>query len=352
MNDTVIATPATGIDKAAEAFAEILTTEEGGTQENRSEAPKAAKPAEADEAEAHETSDEAEETLDEADDEADAEEAEAEEEAEDDAAEEEEPSDDAEQPQIDPETYKVTVKVDGKTMEVSLQEAILGYQRGKDYARKTEAISHERKAIAEEMDAIREERQAYSQLLPALQQQLSELMQSQEPDWERLYAENPVEWVRQRELFRDKQARIEAAQIEMQRLQHAEASEQQKALGQYIAGERDRLLEAIPAWKDKARWEKDRLALRDYGKRLGFSDEELAEAYDHRAVVALYKAMRYDRITTAKKPAPAPAKAPPPQRAPARAATPKPVSDTTRAKMRLAKTGRVSDAAKVFESLI
>jgi hypothetical protein len=334
------ATEATGIDGAATAIEAILTAQERGTREKPRESKSAAKQAEAPQAEAQ-PSDDADETADDLD------------EDEDDDAEKEDPADDAAQPEVDPKSFKVTVRVDGKTEDITLEEAVNGYQRGRDYARKTEAISHERREIAAERDALRAERQQYAQLLPALSEQLKAQEQAQAIDWDALYRDDPVEWVRQREIARDRVDRFKAAQAEAQRVTAQMEAETATEMGSHIAAERDLLLEAIPTWKDKARWDRDRIALREYGKKLGFTDEELSMAYDHRAVVALYKAMRYERITSAKPPRPeTAASAAPAPRAVPRSSTPKPVSAATRDRMRLAKTGKMQDFAKVLEGLI
>lgn len=339
-------TQPTGIAQAAQAFEAHLTAEAGQQEAPRK---RQAAPAEAEEAEAHST--EADETASETTDDEEAQ-ASEETEEEEEATEDEDQTDEQAQPEVDPETFKVTVKLDGTTQEVTLAEAVKGYQRGVDYARKAEALSHERKAFMAEQEQVRVERQQYGQMLTALGNQLHQELQAAEPDWDRLYQEDPIEWVRQRELRRDKETKLQAAAVELQALQAREAEERTGSMRQHLAAERDRLVEAIPDWKDKARFERDRLAIREYGKTIGFSDEELSQAYDHRAIVALRKAMLYDRMQAAKKPLPKPVPAKPDARPTSRSQSPRPVTDLSRAKMRLAQTGKVKDLAKVFESLI
>jgi hypothetical protein len=88
-----------------------------------------------------------------------------------------------------------------------------------------------------------------------------------------------------------------------------------------------------------------------YGQTVGFAEEELQQTYDHRAVLALYKAMRYDELM-AKKPTPNAPNSPKPVSpgSPNTAKTRK-TSDLTRAKQRLGKSGSVRDAASLFEQL-
>jgi hypothetical protein len=96
--------------------------------------------------------------------------------------------------------------------------------------------------------------------LGALQAQL----QSSEPqvDLERLYHEDPIEWVRQKEVMRERQEKLGAIQSEQQRLFQVSQYEQQRAMEAQLASQQEALLAALPDWKDpkKAKAEKERLA--------------------------------------------------------------------------------------------
>lgn len=252
----------------------------------------------------------------------------------------------------DPMEQLVTVKIDGKEQQIPLAEAIAGYQRQADYSRKTAAVSEMRKQIETEAQQVMAERQQYAQLLDVLQQQLQEAA-SQEPNWERLYAEDPLEYVRQKDVWRERSEKLQAATAEQQRVMSLMQEQQVTELRQMVQQGREKLTELVPAWKDKAKWDGDRAKLRSYAtEKLGYSDQEISQAYDPRAVLALYKAMRFDEIMS-KRPAPQAQQGPRPMRpgspqtAPARR-----TSEITRQKQRLAQTGHVRDAAKLFESLI
>ena len=261
---------------------------------------------------------------------------------EDDTAADEESSESAE-----PEVQLVTVTVDGKTQQIPLEEAVKGYQRQADYSRKTAALAEDRRSLENERNAVIQERAQYAQLLTALQQQLQTL-QPQEPDWQKLYETDPVEWVRQREVWRELQDKRAAAQVELQRVQALQQQESQAGLAAMVQENRQKLVEKVPAWKDPKKWDSDRPKLLEYGKNLGFTAEELSQTYDHRAVVALYKAMQYD-LLTANKPRPVVNNGPKSAPAGSSATAPKGQTEVTRAKQRLAKTGKVADAAILFE---
>jgi hypothetical protein len=82
----------------------------------------------------------------------------------------------------------------------------------------------------------------------------------------------------------------------------------------------------------------------------GYSAEEISQAYDPRAVVLADKARRYDELM-ARKPKPDAVKGP--SLAPAGAAPPAGnLARLNAAQQRLARTGRIADAAKVFEQLL
>jgi hypothetical protein len=251
----------------------------------------------------------------------------------------------------DPMDQLVTVKIDGQEQQIPLKEAIAGYQRQADYSRKTAQVSEMRKQIEVQAQQVQMERAQYAQLLTALQQQLAETVQ-QEPDWEKLYESDPLEYVRQKDLHRERQERLMAATHEQQRVMTLMQEQQAQQLRLVVQKGREKLTEAVPAWKDPQRFEQDRVKLRQYAQKLGFAEEEISQVYDPRAVVALHKAMRYDEIM-AKRPQPNPQNGPRPMRpgspttAPARK-----TSEITRQKQRLAQTGSIKDAAKLFESLI
>jgi hypothetical protein len=244
-----------------------------------------------------------------------------------------------------------TVKVDGKNVEVTLQELQKGYSREADYTRKTQQVSEERRAFQAEADLVRTERQQYSQLLGSLQAQLQQNAAPQ-VDMDRLYSEDPIEWVRQKELARDAEKVHAAIVSEKQRLSHIQAQEQYQSMQAHLAQQQDAMLKAIPEWANPDKAKAEKTLLIEWGQKLGFSSDELKNIFDHRAVVALRKAALYDQMMTKRgniRPAvnngPKPAK-------PGAAGRMDNTTDSRRSQQRLAKTGRVNDAASAIEHLL
>ena len=262
-----------------------------------------------------------------------------------------EQSEDSDETEEDEQPQVFTVKVDGKEIEVTLDELQQGYSRTQDYTRKTQQIAETRKQVEAEAAAIRAEREQYAQLLGALQQQL-ESAGEQPIDWDRLYAEDPIEWVRQRELVRDKQERQAAIQSEQQRLSQLTAQQQSEEMKATLAKESQALIQAIPEWKDEKKAKAEKALLIEFGQKVGYSEDELKNVFDHRAVITLRKAALYDQMVSKRKDIkPVVNNGPRPVK-PSAAGRVSPTTEGTRAKQRLAKTGRVDDAAKAIELLL
>ena len=244
-----------------------------------------------------------------------------------------------------------TVRVDGTEVTVTLDELQKGYSRTQDYTRKTQQIAEIRRQVESEAEAIRAERNQYAQLLGALE---SQVQQAAEPniDWDRLYQEDPIEWVRQKEVMRENQAKSQAIQFEQQRLMQISQQEQAQQMQSFLAQQRDELLKVLPDWKDPNKAKKEKELLIDFGQKAGFSADELKNIFDHRVVNVLRKAALYEQIMSKRtniKPVtnngPRPAK-------PGAAGRVSTTNEATRAKQRLAKSGRVNDAASAIELLL
>ena len=250
-----------------------------------------------------------------------------------------------------PQLQTFTVKVDGQEVEVTQEELINGYSRQQDYTRKTQELSQQRKTIEQKQSELEQRDAIYSQLLPKMEAQLNSAL-GEEPDWNALYEDDPVGYVRQQQVWNEQKQKLEAVQAEQQRLQQESFAEQQKLIQQQVEEGQTKLLEVIPEWQNQEVASKEKAEIANYATNvLGYTQEEINSVYDWRALLGLRKAWLSDKIaeTVKKKPT---------QKAPARVARPgtsnkrKSVAPVKRAKQRLAKSGKLQDAAKVFEQLI
>lgn len=195
------------------------------------------------------------------------------------------------EPETEVQTFKV--KVDGEEIDVPLDELLKGYSRTSDYTRKTQKVSEERKALEAEANAVRQERTQYAQALEVLKSQLS---QEPQVDWNRLEQEDPIGYATAKLKDRDRKDQLQLVQQEQQRIAYLQAEEQKKALEHHVQMEQAKLADAIPEWKDAKVAKAEKEQLTNYLLTLGFSDAEISQIYDHRAVVALRKAAKYDEM--------------------------------------------------------
>jgi hypothetical protein len=174
-----------------------------------------------------------------------------------------------------------------------------------------------------------------------------------EPDWNALEAQDPVEYARQWTHFQRRQQQMQAINQEEARVNSLRQQETQKHLQAILIAERDKLIEKIPDWKNPEKAKVERDGVLEYGKQIGFSDAELDQVTDSRAVIALYKAWKYDQLMSKKPELQSKIKKAPKLLSPGSSGSVSSRnSDKARAQTRLAQTGSVKDAAALFDKFI
>jgi hypothetical protein len=254
-----------------------------------------------------------------------------------------------------PRTYRV--KVNGEEIEVTEDELLNGYSRQQDYTRKSQELAERRKAVEALEQEIEAERYQYAELLPRMRQQLEQQLQA-EPDWDKLYEQNPIEATKLERQWRQakdqREAQIRAVEEEQARLAQIQQRKLQAEMQKHLQAEAARLTELIPEWKDTNVAQKEHGEIRDFLFSKGFSEQDV-EGIQHAGVVALARnAMLYERglrkITEAKEGRKSDS---PKQMKPgSRGSQPRKRSDVEKAQTRLRQTGRVADAASVIKSLL
>jgi hypothetical protein len=88
--------------------------------------------------------------------------------------------------------------------------------------------------------------------------------------------------------------------VEQQRVQQEQAAQIQAESQQRLAHERDRMNEIIPEWLDEKIAAKEKAAVVNYAQRQGYSETELSQVSDARAVSMIRKAYLYDELMSGK----------------------------------------------------
>lgn len=262
-----------------------------------------------------------------------------------------------EQDTENPEVEMVEVDVDGYKIQLPKDKAEkleADRLRQADYTKKTMATADERKAAQAESQKALQERQQYAQNLHRMQIQLEGALsdQNQSVDWEKLAVENPGEYVIQQHLAQKRQAALNQVQGQLHQIQQINQHEQQRALAQHLEDQRQELLAKVPEWKNPETAKAEQKALAEYLKTEGFDEQSIANIYDAKTVKVARKAMLYDQLTAkasaaAKKVAALPQKVERPG-----LSSSQPLDKRSTAYQKLAKSGRVEDAAAVFAGLL
>jgi len=321
------------IDDATSAFEGMLSTPEDSNEQPTDQ--------EEDTQEA-----EVEETEVEFEAEEETEEAEAEEETEDESEIEDE--------EVIEEEQTFTVKAAGEEKEVTLDELKKSYQLGSDYTKKTQEVAEQRKVIDQEAKAIIEARQvrdSYAQKLQAVEQFLVGSNDSPE-DLATMKENDPIGYAVKVAEMTEKKDQLQQVNAERQRIAQEQESDRSVNMQKYVEGEAQKLTQSLPEFSDKTKGEQIRNEIRNYGKKVGFTDDELSQVYDSRHVLVLHKAAQYDKLMAGKagvkkKVANAP------KTMKGGAKVKQTVTDRTKKQhKRLLQTGDARDAAALFENFI
>ena len=204
--------------------------------------------------------------------------------------------------EIEETLYDVTVN--GVNQKVNLNELMKGYSRESDYTKKTMDLSNQRKEVEsmqenlkKEFDAVKSSRDQYATQLDIL---TNNLQQEEKVNWDQLYQEDPAEYVRKKAESDKRKEALDNARQEQKRIQQEQQAEQEKVYNEYIANERKILSEKLPQYADKNKSAEFTRRLTNFAKESGYSDQEIAMMVDHRAVLLLADAYRYNQLKKTK----------------------------------------------------
>tara|TARA_R100001460_G_scaffold23611_1_gene47473 strand:- start:639 stop:1667 length:1029 start_codon:yes stop_codon:yes gene_type:complete len=251
-----------------------------------------------------------------------------------------------------PGTY--TIKVDGKDVEVTLDELQAGYSRQADYTRKSQVLAEQRKKAEEELAATQQERQRYiSQLEQFNTQADSKLNELKSTDWTRLKEEDPTEYMLKRDQYRELQENKRIVEEEQKNLQYKSQQEQQAKWQEELVRQQEIMAQRLPEWNDPEKGAKLKQNIKSFALKTGFTEQEVDSLIDARSVDVLHKAMLYDNLLAAKiskKKSKVVPKVTKPGSPPTKGEVSSDKVKAQRAKLR--RTGHVKDASSVIESLM
>ena len=202
---------------------------------------------------------------------------------------------------VDPASFHelpVTVKIDGKTSQVRLADVIKSYQLEGHVQQKSQAVAEQQR----QLEAERQQAQQFvAQQLTAAQAlgnlaQAELLGQYRNINWAQLRQDNPAEWAAAQQEFNQRAAAIQQHLAQINEAQRIQTLQQQEQLVKALPVEQEKLYAVRPEWRDPAKFQEARTLMGSTAKAVGFTDAELSQVFDHRYLVILDKAARYDAL--------------------------------------------------------
>jgi hypothetical protein len=258
-----------------------------------------------------------------------------------------------EQEQVE-EKPRYKVKASGEEIEVTLDDLIKGYQREADYTKKTQTLAEQRKQVEAERQVIEQaksQRDQYQERLGMIESALKTY--APQENLEALKETDPIGYAVKVAEQTQREKQLQAVQMERARIAQQQQAEQSQNLNSHLAVEAQKLAEAIPEYADEQKSVQVKKDIRDYARKIGWSDEELASVYDSRAVLTLYRAMQYEKLMGNKAGVTKKVNEAPKMLKPGVSRQTDVNSEQTKKAMnQLKRTGKVRDAANAFERFI
>lgn len=206
---------------------------------------------------------------------------------------------------------KLPVKIDNETSEVTFSELVKSFKNAGAADNLLKEAKATKQAHNQELAKQAETLESQFAVASKLIQSAEALIDSdtQSIDWARLREDDPAEYsARKAELAERRQSidQMKAeAEKEFQQASFEQMEQQSKELAEYVEDQYKKLLDVLPEWKDEEVSAKEKQELAKFLQSIGFSEDEIAKAYDHRLVMMARKAMLYDegqsKVAVAKK---------------------------------------------------
>ena len=224
-------------------------------------------------------------------------------EEEDESEEEEEESEESAEDDEDEEEPLFSVMANGEEIEVTYDELIKGYSRQADYTRKTQELSNLRQEYergaqqyAQSLPELENLKQQYSQALGNMISNSVAGLERFNIDWNALREDDREEYLVKREEYREAQDQIRGLQERKAQEDQALNQQAQQNFQNLVVQEHQRMAEQIPEWADKESRAELASSIKQYATSKGFTEQELSSLVDHRYLITLMKAMKYDGL--------------------------------------------------------
>lgn len=206
--------------------------------------------------------------------------------------------------ELDPEwvkTLKTSVQIDHVSSEVSIDDLVASYQQREAADRRLEKAKIKAEEVDGELVRQREFLNEQAVVVASMIKKNESVIdqEAQEIDWKQLREDDPAEYSAKKADFAERRERVDRMKQEavgeyqkalQQQQENVNAQQQQRVQTEHAA-----LLEKLPEWRDEKKAKTEKTEIAEYLMGQGFSQNDVAQATDHRIILLARKALLYDR---------------------------------------------------------
>ena len=194
---------------------------------------------------------------------------------------------------------KYTVKVDGKEIDVTLDDLKRSFS-GQAYIQKgMQEAAEARKQATDLYQALQTEQAKFMQVVQTIQSQGFKAP-PQAPDIG-LMDKDPIGYMQADARYRKDLSEFQTQQVQIQQTAAAQRQMQERALAEFVADQGKLLQSRIPEFADQNKAREVTAKIRSMAtEAYGFSDQELGNVIDARHVLVLHDAMKWRELQAAR----------------------------------------------------
>ena len=191
-----------------------------------------------------------------------------------------------------------TVKVDGKTRQVTLDELTRGYSGQAYIQQNLEQVAEAKKAMQQQYQEMQNERQFLAELRQKAEQ--GKHLTPPKPPSKDLFEKDPIGYMEAKINYDEDVAEFQKQQQVLQAMDQREATERDQRHMQYLQEQMTTLQQRIPEFADPQTATAYRDKMINAGVNFyGFTPEELSSQADARQIAVLNDAMKYREMQEA-----------------------------------------------------
>ena len=262
-----------------------------------------------------------------------------------------------EEAEEEPEADEFELQYNGATERVPKDRAKALAQQGLYYERNQAQVDQHWKQAQEAQQFVAQQLQTVPELqeAAALVGMYQKAIESIDiADMQKLATEDPAAYLAKLAEYNTLNRRLSEAQAKHQATAQQFAQAQQQFQSETLKREREALFKAIPDWRDDSKFKQARSRILSYMAERGFSEQEVGSLMDHRALLVAYDAARFRESQKALKASAKSLGTKPKVAKPGASTTPAQANDeqTKQLRQQLKKTGKIDDAARLFERFV